>query len=138
MTFAEWEQQVPSTIRGDSVWKMRAYQLGLFFHDLAVMDAKKLRRDPLLQEMLGQLLRATSKISASVAEGYSRNTGKARATYYEYALGSTREARDWYYKSRHALPEKVTEHRLDIATQLIRLLLKMIATERRSNRRASG
>ena len=73
--------------------------------------------------------------SACIAEGYSRGTGKGRATFYEYALGSAREARDWYYKGRQALIKKVALHRIDLCSQLIRLLITMTSNERRENRR---
>ena len=138
MTFEEWEQSVPLPIRRDTLWRVEAYRLGLFLSDLVWADALKLLRHPLTREFADQLTRAAAKISASVAEGYSRDTGKARSTFYQYALGSTRECRDWYYKSRRALGDRVTEHRIDLTTQIAKLLLKMVATERRSNRRASG
>ena len=44
-----------------------------------------------------QLYRSLGSIGANLAEGYSRGTGKDRAHFYEYALGSARESRDWYY-----------------------------------------
>jgi four helix bundle protein len=53
--------------------------------------------------MLGlsdQLYEAVGSVSANLAEGYSRGTGKDRARFYEYALGSARESRDWYFKAR--------------------------------------
>jgi len=64
-------------------------------------------------------------------EGYSRGTGKDRARFYEYALGSARESRDWYYKSRHILGESVTNYRIGILTQIIRLLLTMVPQQRK-------
>ncbi len=62
----------------------------------------------------------------------------ARITFYEYALGSTREARDWYYKGRHALDDAVVSHRFDMTSAIIRLTLTMITAERRKARRAPG
>ena len=69
-------------------------------------------------------------MSANAAEGYSRSTGKDRAHFYEYALGSARESRDWYYKARHVLGEDVATHRLAFLTQIIRLLLTMVPQQR--------
>ena len=69
-------------------------------------------------------------MSANIAEGYSRSGGKDRAHFYEYALGSAREARDWYYKARHALSEEVATQRIHLLTQIIRLLLTMIPDQR--------
>jgi four helix bundle protein len=77
-----------------------------------------------------QLYRAAGSISANLAEGYSRGTGKDRARFYEYALGSARESRDWYFKARHILGENVFHHRLELLTRIIQLLLKMIPQQR--------
>ena len=46
-----------------------------------------------------------------------------RRRFYEYALGSARESRDWYYKARHVLDEVIVGERLDVLTQVVRLLL---------------
>ena len=40
------------------------------------------------------------------------------------------EGRDWYYKASHILSEPVIEHRLNLLTDIIRLLLKMLVDER--------
>jgi hypothetical protein len=50
--------------------------------------------------------------------------------FYEYSLGSAREARDWYYKGRHILGLAVVNHRLELLTEVIRLLLTMIPEQR--------
>jgi hypothetical protein len=41
-----------------------------------------------------------------------------------------RESRDWYYKGRHILAEDVVTHRLQLLTQIIRLLLTMLPDQR--------
>jgi four helix bundle protein len=82
-----------------------------------------------------QLYRSLGSISANLAEGYSRGTGRDRARFYEYSLGSTRESRDWYYKSRHVLGETVIQHRLALTTSIIRLILTMIPQQRQSRLR---
>ena len=130
MNYDEWERSVPQEITGDSLWKMEAYRLGLFAGDVGWHDVTKLMRDKRTLDLSGQLYRALGSISANLAEGYSRGTGKDRARFYEYALGSARESRDWYYKGRHVLGETVTKHRLSLLTQVIRLLLAMIPQQR--------
>ena len=82
-----------------------------------------------------QLYRAIGSISANIAEGYSRGSHKDRARFYEYALGSARESRDWYYKGRHILSESVTLHRLNLMTEIIRLLLVMVPSQRKATLR---
>jgi four helix bundle protein len=135
MTYEEWKAQVSEVIKKDNVWRVKAYQLSLFLFDLAWQDVSVLLRNRRTHDIADQLCRATARISASVIEGYSRDTGKARSTFYEYALGSVRESRDWYYKGRHALSSDVVRHRMELCTEIAKLTLTMIANERRTNRR---
>ena len=67
---------------------------------------------------------------ANISEGYSRQSGKDQARFYEYALGSDREARGWYWQGRHVLTEEVAMHRIKLLTRIARLLLTMIPSER--------
>ena len=94
MTYEQWELSVPASIRDDSLWKMQAYRLGLFLSDLAWHDVTKLLKDRRTGGIADQLFRAVGKISSNFGEGYSRGTGRERAHFYKYALGSAREARD--------------------------------------------
>ena len=73
-----------------------------------------------------QLYRATGSVSANISEGYSRASGKEQARFYEYSLGSARESRDWYFKSRHILGVIVTNHRMNFLAEIIRQLLIMV------------
>jgi four helix bundle protein len=109
---------------------VEAYRLALFAAEVGWHDVTKLIRDQRARSLSDQLYRALGSISANIAEGYSRGTGKDRARFYEYALGSARESRDWYYKARHVLGEDVAYHRLNLLTQIIRLLLTMVPQQR--------
>jgi len=129
-TYTGWEAGVPKEISEDSLWKMEAYRLGLFLSDVGWRDVSKLMQDRRMVGLADQLYRALGSISANLAEGYSRGTGRDRADFYEYALGSARESRDWYYKSRHILGEAAFAHRLAVLTQVVRLLLTMIPQQR--------
>ena len=135
MTRNEWESKLPSQITSDPLRRVEAYRLGLFLSDLAWADCAKLLKERRIMLIADQLYRATGKISSNIGEGYSRNSGRERAHYYEYAEGSAREARDWYYKSRHVLGAKVTEHRIVLTTSIVKLAAKMTASERRRNRK---
>ena len=130
MHYEEWVRSVPEEIAGDSLWKMEAYRLGVFVADVGWHDVTKLMQDKRTLSLSDQLYRALGSISANLAEGYSRGTGKDQARFYEYALGSARESRDWYYKSRHILSETVVRHRLRLLTQIIRLLMTMVPQQR--------
>ena len=126
MNYCEWEQTVPAEIKGDSVWRAEAYRLALFAADLAWHDATKLVRDKRTISLADQLFRANGGVSADIEEGYSRSTGKDRARFYEYALGSAREARGWYFKGRRVLEQQVASHRIQLLTHVIKLLLTMV------------
>jgi len=103
MNYPDWQKTVPDDITQDPLWKLEVYRLGLFVSDIAWQDALALSKNPLTRDLADQLYRAVCSISANIAEGYSRSTGKDRARFFEYSLGSAREAGDWYYKSRHTL-----------------------------------
>lgn len=132
MNYEEWEKSVPEEIKKDSLWKIEAYRIALFAADLGWHDVTKLMNDRRTRGLSDQLYRSLGSISANLAEGYSRGTGKDRARFYEYSLGSARESRDWYYKGRHVLGETVMQHRLGLVTQIIRLLLAMVPQQRAS------
>ena len=130
MKYDDWQLSVPDAIKGDSLWRLEVYRLALFVSDIAWEDALLLGKNPLARSMADQLFRAVSSISANIAEGYSRSTGRDRARFLEYALGSTREARDWYYKAHHVLKEEVIKHRLDLLTQITKMLIVLAPLQR--------
>jgi len=130
MTYEEWEAAVDEEIKRDSLWKVTAYRLALLMSDLGWRDTAKLVKNRRLWGLSDQLYRALGSVSANLAEGYSRGTGKDRARFYEYALGSARESRDWYFKARHVLGEEVYQHRLHLLTRIIQLLLTMVPQQR--------
>lgn len=135
MNYQDWLKSVPPEITGDPLWKLEVYRLALFAADLGWRDASKLVSDKRTLSLSDQLYRAIGSISANISEGYSRGTGKDRARFYEYSLGSAREARGWYFNGRFLLGENVAGHRMKLATQIIRLLLTMVPDQRGSELR---
>lgn len=130
MRYDEWQAGVPDEIKGDSLWKLEVYRLGLFIAEISWHDALELNKHSLTRSIADQLYRAVCSISANIAEGYSRSTGKDRARFLEYSLGSAREARDWYYKSHHTLKEEVVKHRINLLTQIIKILSVLTPNQR--------
>ena len=130
MDYRDWLHNVPDSLRADSLWKMTAYRVSLFLADIGWEDVTRLTKDRRTVSIADQLYRALCGISPNLAEGYSRGTGKDRARFYEYSLGSVRESRDWYFKSRHVLGQEVVNHRLDLLAHLARLLLTMVPQQR--------
>ena len=130
MTYDEWLANIPPEISNDPLWKMEVFQFALFVDDLAWYDISKLTQDKRTVSVADQLYRAVGSISANIAEGYSRRSGKDQARFYEYALGSARETRVWYYQARRVLPSPVLDHRMQLLTQIIRMLLAIIPAQR--------
>ncbi len=130
MDFESWQRAVPEAITHDALWKMKVYRLALFASDIGWSDVTKLTGDRRTLAVADQLFRALGSEGANIAEGYSRGSGKDRVRFYEYALGSARESRDWYFMARHVLGDKVTSHRLSLQSEIIRLLLTMIPEQR--------
>jgi len=133
MKYIEWQVSVPDDIKGDSLWKLEVYRLALFTADISWQDALALNKTPLTRNLADQLYRAVCSISANIAEGYSRSTGKDRARFLEYSLGSARESRDWYFKSHHTLKEDVIKHRIGLLTQIIKMLSVLTPNQRQKS-----
>jgi four helix bundle protein len=133
VTYEEWLASVPAELTGDPLWKMKVYRLAVFVGDLAWRDVSKLVRDRRTAGLADQLYRAVGSVGANIAEGYSRRSGKDRARFYEYALGSARESRGWYYQGRSVLSDAVSTHRAQLLTEIIRLLLTIVPNTRTRN-----
>jgi len=129
-SYEDWVASVSAEITGDSLWKIDVYRLAVFIGDISWRDVTRLIEDKRTLGLSDQLYRALGSISANIAEGYSRGTGKDRARFYEYALGSAREGRDWYFKSRFVLGLDVATHRIRLITRIIQLLLVMVPDQR--------
>lgn len=132
MKYAEWLGAVPAEIRNDPIWKMEVYRLALFADDVGWQDVLTISKQPLMWSVADQLHRSLGSISANLTEGYSRSKGLDRARYFEISLGSARESRDWYYKSRHVLPAEVTKHRMGLTTHIIAMLASTIPHQRKN------
>lgn len=132
MKYAEWLITVPPEITSDPIWKLEVYRLALFAGDIGWHDAQAISKNNLMWSVADQLHRALGSISANLTEGYSRSKGLDRARFFEISLGSARESRDWYYKSRHALSAEVIEHRMGLTTHIISMLVPMISHQRKN------
>ena len=133
MNYSEWLGTVPPEITGDPIWKLEVYRLALFVGDIGWNDILALSKNNLMLSLADQLHRSLGSISANLTEGYSRSKGLDRARFFEFSLGSARESRDWYYKSRHVLSAEVIKHRLGLVTQIIGMLTPMILHQRKNS-----
>ncbi len=130
MELDDWLAQIPAALRDSPVWKVRAYQIGAFTAAAAATDAIEAERRPRFAHVAPQLVRAAGSIAANIAEGYSRQSHRERIKYYEYALGSAREASSWYSLISPTLTPGPLEQRLTYLARVSQLLLKMIHNER--------
>lgn len=125
-TYQEWASTVPTEITADPLLRMEVYRIALFVGEIGWSDVCKLAQDRKMLEVSDQLYRSVGSISANIAEGFSRASKKDQARFYEYSLGSAREAHDWYYKSQHILGNEVVIHRMRLLVSVIRTLLKLV------------
>ena len=132
MKYAEWLETVPSIITNDPIWKLEVYRFALFAGDIGWEDVQKLSKEKLMFSVADQLHRSLGSISANLTEGYSRSKGLDRARFIEFSLGSARESRDWYYKSRQVLSPEVVKHRMKLLTRIIGMLAAMIPHQRKN------
>src|SRR5215211_2508254 len=131
MNYQEWLTTVPTEITQDPLWKLDVYRLGLFVAEIGWEDVVLLDKNKITRDAADQIHRSLDSISANIAEGYSRSTGKDRARYFEYSLGEAREARDRYFKARRALKQEVVLHRIKLLTQIVKMLNALVPTQRK-------
>jgi len=131
MNYSEWLVNVPSEITNDPIWKLEVYRLGLFAGDIGWQDVQILAKKPMMLSVADQLHGSIDSISVNLTEGYSRSKGPDRARFIEASLGSARESREWYYKSRHVFTTEVLKHRMGLTTRIVSMLAPMISHQRK-------
>ncbi len=129
--YDQWVRSLPDPVTSDAIWNVSAYKGALYARRCAWPDSVDIARHSLGQPIARQLYRAVASIGANVADGWSRTSGLDRARFFEYALSSAREAIVWYLAAVPMLRPALTRERLSHLSQLRRLLLVMIQTERR-------
>ena len=131
MNYQEWMTTVPDEITQDPLWGLEVYRLAMFVADIGWEDVVLLDKNKITRDAADQIHRSLDSISANIAEGYSRSTGKDRARYFEYSLGEAREARDRYFKARRALKQEVVLHRIKLLTQIVKILTAFVPAQRK-------
>jgi four helix bundle protein len=66
----------------------------------------------------------------NIGEGYSRKVRRDRSRFYEYALGSARESRNWYYQARDTMGPNAANARIALHSTLARILIVMLRKAR--------
>jgi four helix bundle protein len=132
MRYEDWERLAPDGMRRDPLWGLRVYRAALFMGQLGRQDSKRLLKSVLTREIASQLAKSTGSIAANIAEGYSRASGRERARFYEYALGSARESQAWYLQVREDLGDSIALPRIGVLTTIVRILTSLITRTRPS------
>ncbi len=78
-----------------------------------------------------QVLRSTGSISANIAEGFGRRSGKEYTHYLIVARGSTTETVNWYLKCRdlHLVDKAVFAARITALEEILKMLNRMISQQ---------
>jgi four helix bundle protein len=118
-SYDEWLAQVPASITQDPLWNFETYRKALFLSDLAWFDAEKLLHDARGKALVWQLLDAACSVPANIEEGFGRGFSKDYGRFLKIALGSARETRGWYYRSRHVFDPAMLERRLKLTDEII-------------------
>lgn len=126
--FARWEQTPPPELFGDAIWRLPAYRISRYLALLVADDADAIR--PRSPRVADQLERAVDSIGINIAEGYGRLHGRERARFYEFALGSAREAREWYARAGRSLAPDAVLGRAKLLTRAVKILTAVIPRER--------
>src|SRR5687767_12658331 len=127
--FSEWEREPPADLFGDPMWRLPAFRISLFLAGVVRSDVKFLLRTGAPRRNIDQLERCVPSIKANISEGYSKFSGKERARYYETALCSAREAREWYRDLGSWLGRSAAERGM-LLTRVIKILTVAIPEER--------
>lgn len=98
--YAAWEASLPDFVTADALWQFITYRHALFLTDLAWYDCGQLQSDFRGKAIAAQLIRSAGSIAANIEEGYGRGFGKDYSRFLSIALGSARETRGWYFRSR--------------------------------------
>lgn len=130
MTYEEWEQGLPEAVKVDPVWQFFAYRKALFLFDLTWEDCAKLMGDPRGKAVATQMIDSAGSISANIEEGHVRGPGKDRNHFLRISVGSSRETKGWYLRSRHVLPPEAIKHRMALLDDIISLLLTELKRQR--------
>ncbi|MBI1808485.1 MAG: four helix bundle protein [Gemmatimonadetes bacterium] len=121
--FRAWEQQVRPSLQEDPLWTLHSYRVAMFALQSAQDDVALAQRSGADHDMTAQLLRALGSVSANVAEAFGRPTATDRSRFVSYAIGSVREAISWYHALAPYLGAGELDRRLEVLSELRRLLL---------------
>ncbi|MFZ5918780.1 MAG: four helix bundle protein [Chloroflexota bacterium] len=139
MNYDDWLAQVPENLKRDPLWQFQAYQKSVLLYDLAWQDCERLQKDLRGRAVAQQLIRSAGSVCANIEEGYGRGYGREYAYFLRVAIGSARETRGWYYRTRKLLATEVVTHRMAVVDEIVAMLVPVSQKQRRYvGRKANG
>lgn len=130
MSFEEWQQTVPATIRSEKFWTLTAYQKGLYLYDLLWEDTEEWRKDERGQVLSKQIIGSSDSVCSNIEEGFGRGYGKQYLQFYLYSLGSARETKGRIYRAKAFYSKDILDKRLKLASEVVALILTEINRQR--------
>ncbi|RJP53995.1 MAG: four helix bundle protein [Anaerolineaceae bacterium] len=131
--FEEWEKTVPAYMKKNPLWEALYYRVALYLYDLVWDDCDLLQKDFRARSNVTQIVHGSGSVSANMEEAYGRGVGTPDyVRIIKISLGEARETRGWYYRSRHALPADLLEHRYKVCDHLIGLITSLLNSHKRN------
>jgi four helix bundle protein len=131
--FEDWQKTVPDYIKKDPLWESLYYRIALYLYDLVWDDCDFLQKDFRAKRNIEQIIHSSGSISANMEEAYGRGVGTPDyVRILKISLGEIRETRGWYYRSRHALPADLLEHRYTVIDHLTSLMVNTLNSHKRN------
>ncbi len=133
LKFEDWEKTVSSYFKNDPLWDSLYYRVALFLSDLVWDDCEFLQKDFRARHYVSQIMHSSGSVSANMEEAFGRGVGTPDyVRILKISLGEARETRGWYYRSRHALPADLLEHRYKVIDHLISLITNLLNSHKRN------
>jgi four helix bundle protein len=104
------------------------YQKARQLFDFVVGDMGELRKDPRCYRLVAQQVGSADSVCANIEEGYGRLSRAEYLRFPDFARGSARETRGRYERMKPWLEERVIQHRVGLADEIIGILTSTIAT----------
>lgn len=132
LSFDEWVETLPASLRNDPLWKSAYYRLAMYLYDLVWLDSVLINKDFRGREIVHQIVRSAGGVCANMEEAYRRGIGTADfVRIMRISLGELGETQGWYFRSRHILGDDALDKRIKIIQQAIALTVKVIDQNRR-------
>jgi four helix bundle protein len=132
LSFEEWINSLPASLRSDPLWKSAYYRLCMYLYDLVWIDSVVINKDFRGRDIVYQIVRSAGSVCANMEEAYRRGIGTPDfVRIMRISLGELGETQGWYFRARHVLGNEILEKRIKVIQQAIALTVTVIDQNRR-------